>query len=127
MELLVKIFGLYICPDSLEEGIYARRQHLASISRRWKDVVLHTPTFWKCTIHTPSTSPFLNTRSERSGQALLDIQRILKFSVAFVCVCLYSTGYSTKRGTIPSFLYTVLKAEALYVQFEISIWFGPCP
>lgn len=74
MELLVKIFGLYICPDSLEEGIYARRQHLASISRRWKDVVLHTPTFWKCTIHTPSTSPFLNTRSERSGQALLDIK-----------------------------------------------------
>ena len=48
------------------------------------------------------------------------IQRILKFSVAFVCVCLYSTGYSTKWGTIPSFLYTVLKAEALYVQFEIS-------
>ena len=48
------------------------------------------------------------------------IQRILKFSVAFICVCLYSTGYLTKWGTIPLFLYTVLKAKVLYVQFEIS-------
>ena len=73
MELLVKIFVFCICPDSLEEGIYRRMQQLAGVSRHWRDVVLHSPTFWTCIIISPSV-PSLKTRLERSGQMLLDIK-----------------------------------------------------
>ena len=73
VELLVKIFGLCICPDSsLAESIYWRRQQIASVSRHWRDVVLHTSTLWQCII-VSSSIPFLKTQLERSGREFLDI------------------------------------------------------
>ncbi|KIM56795.1 hypothetical protein SCLCIDRAFT_205906 [Scleroderma citrinum Foug A] len=49
-----------------------QKQTLASVCRRWRDVILQTPCFWS-TIYVTSDAPWINTHLERSRGALLDI------------------------------------------------------
>jgi len=49
-----------------------RKQTLASVCRRWRDVILQTPYFWS-TIHVASATTSINTYLERSRGTLLDI------------------------------------------------------
>ena len=72
-ELLVNIFYLCICPDTLERGIYRRRHQLASVSRHWRDIILCIPAFWTYLTISPNDISFLKTRLKRSRSAPLDI------------------------------------------------------
>ena len=67
-EILVFILDLDVYPLYLPE----RKQELASICRRWRDIILRTPCFWS-TIHVASDVSSINTHLERSRGALLDI------------------------------------------------------
>ena len=72
-ELLVWIFGLCIDSHSRGEGILQQRQQLASVSRHWRDAILHNPTLWKYISVTPHDAPSLKTRLKRSQGVSLDI------------------------------------------------------
>ena len=64
-EILVFIFDLVL------DAHYSKRI-LASVCRRWRDVVLQTPFFWS-TIQVASNVSWINTHVERSRGTLLDV------------------------------------------------------
>ena len=68
-ELLLPIFEFDISahPDC------ERKQDLAGVSRRWRDVILNSPIFWTI-INIPRLDPScINAHLKRSGESLLDI------------------------------------------------------
>ena len=66
-EILVFILDLHVHTPHPE-----RKQELACVCRRWRDVILQTPCFWS-TIHVAFDASSINTHLERSRGALLDI------------------------------------------------------
>ena len=67
-EILVFILDLdFYAHDYLE-----RKKELASVCRRWRDVILRTPCFWS-TIYLALDESSINTHLERSRGTLLDI------------------------------------------------------
>ena len=67
-EILVFILDL----DVHTHDYLDRKQELASVCRRWRDVILQTPCFWS-TIYVPSDASSINIHLERSRGTLLDI------------------------------------------------------
>ncbi|KAL4066914.1 hypothetical protein V8B97DRAFT_349535 [Scleroderma yunnanense] len=76
-ELLVWILSLCIDPDDISlsvlDDVYVQRRQLASVSRRWKDVILRGPILWKYIEVSPHEYPSLKTRLKRSCGTPLDI------------------------------------------------------
>ena len=73
-ELLVRIFSYFLRQYLGLIHPHPRRQLLASVSRCWRDVILHTPTLWEYIMLSPFDGPFsLNTQLERSRDARLDV------------------------------------------------------
>ena len=71
-ELLVRIFSYFL--SNFLVSVHPRRQLLAGVSRRWRDVILDTPILWECIRVSPSDEPFsLETQSKRSRDARLDV------------------------------------------------------
>ncbi|KAL4079689.1 hypothetical protein J3A83DRAFT_1147702 [Scleroderma citrinum] len=69
IELLLSIIHIDIHASYAPQK---RKQELASVSRRWRDVILHSPCLWT-TVHVASGISSTKTHLERSRGALLDI------------------------------------------------------
>ena len=67
-EILVFILDLDVHTRRYPE----RKQELANVCQRWRDVILQTPCFWS-TIYVASDASSINTHLERSRGTLLDI------------------------------------------------------
>ena len=67
-EILVFILDLDVHTHHYPE----RKQKLAGVCQRWRDVILQTPCFWS-TIYVASDASLVNTHLERSRGTLLDI------------------------------------------------------
>ena len=68
-ELLSYILNLEIRAHPFHE----RKQELAGVSRRWRDIILDDPAFWT-TINIPvMTTSSIQTHLQKSGESLLDI------------------------------------------------------
>ncbi|KAI6046678.1 hypothetical protein EDC04DRAFT_1245398 [Pisolithus marmoratus] len=74
-ELLLQAFKFYLeaVPDTCDVYRHSKRE-LASVSRRWRDVILHSPSLWT-TINVTSywSEARAKTYVARSSQSLLDI------------------------------------------------------
>ena len=68
-ELLLYILILDVCahPD------HERKQELAGVSRRWRDIILDSPIFWRSIAIPRLTTSAIETHLRRSGGSLLDI------------------------------------------------------
>ena len=78
-ELLLRIFELSIHASALasqECDVHRhRKRQLAGVSRRWRDVVLHSPSLWTTIKLSPTWSEtFVAAHVARSSQSLLDIE-----------------------------------------------------
>ena len=69
-EILVLILDLDV--HTYHHHREPRKQTLANVCRRWRDVILQTPCFWS-TIYVASGTSSISTRLERNRGALLDI------------------------------------------------------
>ena len=98
--LLLRIFELSIHESVLEfpkcDVHRHRKRELAGVSRRWRDVVLHSPSLWTTIKLSPTWSePFVASHVARSSQFLLDIEmcycervtRAFCLSMARLVVC----------------------------------------
>ncbi|KAI6125268.1 hypothetical protein EV401DRAFT_1938748 [Pisolithus croceorrhizus] len=74
-ESLLRIFEFYLeaVPDTCDTYCHSKRD-LASVSRRWRDVILHSPSLWTMIMVTPRWNEArAETYVTRSSQSLLDI------------------------------------------------------
>ncbi|KAI5984186.1 hypothetical protein EDC04DRAFT_2834451 [Pisolithus marmoratus] len=75
VELLLRAFQFYLeeIPDTCNDYFHSKRE-LASVSRRWRDVILHSPSLWTTIKVTALWSEArVKTYVARSSQSLLDI------------------------------------------------------
>ncbi|KAL4068172.1 hypothetical protein J3A83DRAFT_3824684 [Scleroderma citrinum] len=72
-KILLLIFDFVIRNDSDSVSLWKRKQKLAGVSRRWKDLILNSPILWSTIMVHEQDSAFTETCLKRSCETLLDI------------------------------------------------------
>ena len=88
-EILISIFDLVIHDNLYYSLMGERRQQLAGVSRKWRDLILDTPTLWSTIVVTKQDIKFTENCVKKSRKTLLDII-VMSISPALEVVISYS-------------------------------------